>query len=287
MPNLASVLKDEIRRLARKEARAQISSLKSASAQQRREIASLKRRAKEQDREIARVQKQLAKPQSASTAAENGTTVRFSPDWVAKHRETLTEKLRANPYWYDAERAGWWLWAQSATIGINWETAGYGRPNLASKGIGMHASGRTISATLDAYAQRLRYVRLCCGDWERVCGPTILTNWLTCGVFLDPPYSQALRCPTLYASDHASHNQDVAPRMAAWAREHGDNPAMRIVLCGYEGEHGEWPPGWREMKWTAHGGYSHGAKNGDNTNRTKERLWIFPHCEERQLDLFD
>ncbi len=89
MPNLASVLKDEIRRLARREARAQIDSLKSASAQYRRDIAALKRRVNEQERTIARLQKQAATGKVAAASIENGTSVRFSPDWVANHREKL------------------------------------------------------------------------------------------------------------------------------------------------------------------------------------------------------
>lgn len=43
MPNLASVLKDEIRRLAKKEAKAETAVTKRASAQHRRDIAELKR----------------------------------------------------------------------------------------------------------------------------------------------------------------------------------------------------------------------------------------------------
>jgi len=39
MPNIATVLKEEIRRLARKEAKAQVAMLKKASAQQRRDTA--------------------------------------------------------------------------------------------------------------------------------------------------------------------------------------------------------------------------------------------------------
>ncbi len=89
MPNLASVLKEEIRRLARREARAQIGSLKSASAQYRRDIAALKRRVNEQERTIARLQKQAATGKAAAASIENGPFVRFSPDWVANHREKL------------------------------------------------------------------------------------------------------------------------------------------------------------------------------------------------------
>ena len=43
MPNIAAVLKDEIRRLAKKEIKAQVGSTKQAVAQYRRDIAELKR----------------------------------------------------------------------------------------------------------------------------------------------------------------------------------------------------------------------------------------------------
>ena len=89
MPNLASVLKDEIRRLARKEVRAEMRALKSASAQYRRDIAALKRKVKEQEREIVRLRKVAAKGPGAGSSADGGAATRFSPDWVAKHREKL------------------------------------------------------------------------------------------------------------------------------------------------------------------------------------------------------
>ena len=89
MPNLASVIKEEIRRLAKKEARAQIRSLKTASTQHRKDIAALKRRVNEQEGTIARLQKQAATGKAAAASIENGPSVRFSPGWVANHREKL------------------------------------------------------------------------------------------------------------------------------------------------------------------------------------------------------
>lgn len=89
MSNLVSVLKAEIQRLAKKEAKAQISGLKSASSQHRRDIAALKRKIKEQDRTIASLKKQSSRAQRESAPAEEAPSIRFSPDWVAKHREKL------------------------------------------------------------------------------------------------------------------------------------------------------------------------------------------------------
>jgi N-acetylneuraminic acid mutarotase len=53
MPNIASVLKEEILRLARKEARSETNALKKASAQYRRDIAALKRQITDLQRKVA------------------------------------------------------------------------------------------------------------------------------------------------------------------------------------------------------------------------------------------
>ena len=87
MANLAGVLKDEIRRLARKEARAELAASKKAVAQHRKDIAALKRDKTEQARKIASLEKALGKAQPAANGA--GSAVRFSPKWLRAHREKL------------------------------------------------------------------------------------------------------------------------------------------------------------------------------------------------------
>jgi hypothetical protein len=52
MPNVASVLKSEIARVARKEVRAEIASLKKAASAYRSDIAELKRRANSLELEV-------------------------------------------------------------------------------------------------------------------------------------------------------------------------------------------------------------------------------------------
>jgi len=101
-----------------------------------------------------------------------------------------------------------------------------------------------------------------------------------CGLFLDPPYSGELRDKDLYAED----DDHIAKRVAEWAVAHGDDPDLRIALCGYEGEH-EMPSTWTKHAWKAHRGYA-GAGN-DNVNR--ERIWFSPHClplDPTQASLF-
>jgi hypothetical protein len=74
---------------------------------------------------------------------------------------------------------------------------------------------------------------------------------------------------------------DVAERARAWAIANGDNPRIRIVLAGLEGEH-PMPSSWREVVWTGPAGL--GRRSG---NRHKERLWLSPHCLADRGPLFE
>jgi len=91
MPNLASVLKDEIRRLARKEIREQTGVMRKATAQYRRDIASLKRQVDGQAKTIAFLQKQerrrLEKTPRVEETELSGT--RYSAKGLRSHRNKL------------------------------------------------------------------------------------------------------------------------------------------------------------------------------------------------------
>jgi DNA-binding transcriptional regulator YiaG len=92
MPNIASVLKDEIARIARKEVRAQTGDFKKASAQHRAHIASLRRRVEELERELKRVRKSAGTAGAARAGDEGGegsTQRRFSPARLAAQRVKL------------------------------------------------------------------------------------------------------------------------------------------------------------------------------------------------------
>jgi hypothetical protein len=132
-------------------------------------------------------------------------------------------------------------------------------------------------------ANRLRRVRVCCGDWSRVCGPTPTVKLGITGVFLDPPYADtADRTDGLYSSDSLTVAHDVRE----WAIEQGDDQRIRIAFCGYEGEH-IMPDSWECVEWKARGGYGSQGENQARENSTKERIWFSPHCLGRkQLGLF-
>jgi len=107
-------------------------------------------------------------------------------------------------------------------------------------------------------------------------------NGLT-GLFLDPPYTnKAGRANDLYREEDTSIGHDVA----AWAIANGDNPLLRIALCGYEGEY-EIPDTWGKYEWST--GDSYGSSRSANGNRHKERIWFSPACivPVDTMDLFN
>jgi hypothetical protein len=130
---------------------------------------------------------------------------------------------------------------------------------------------------LNKFSERLARVRVCCGDWSRVCGPSVTFRHGLTGVFLDPPYADsATRTENLYATDC----EQVAHAVRKWAIEQGENPLMRICLAGYDGEH-QMPATWRVHEWEATGGYgliSDDEEATGRSNKGRERLWFSPAC---------
>jgi DNA adenine methylase len=244
--------------------------------------------------------------------------------WLVERMDgAFVERLREVPTWSDPEIAGWWVWGQSIWIGSGWcsgaETRQNKRPVLAGNGAGVErprtgvginrsrirqlpalsgygsgvgygrgifASGRRedLRGYFRALADRLARVRIICGDWRRVVTPAVTTSHGLTGILLDPPYGDAAqRTKNLYAKDD---DGDVAEGMRAWCAAVGANPLLRIILCGYEGEHEDLQRvGWTSVAWKTGGGY--GNQDGENANAARERLWLSPHClrapEQAQL----
>ncbi|MDP2034517.1 MAG: helix-turn-helix transcriptional regulator [Polaromonas sp.] len=88
MPNIATALKQEIARVARKETRADTQQLKKASAQYRSDIAALKRRVAALEKLVGRLGKAAAKTAPALTDPPAGT-FRFSASGLQAQRKRL------------------------------------------------------------------------------------------------------------------------------------------------------------------------------------------------------
>jgi len=131
-----------------------------------------------------------------------------------------------------------------------------------------------LTAYMRQLAARLERVRVCCGDWTRVTGPSVTWKHGVTAVFLDPPYSHAERDKQLY-----SHDNDVAADVRQWAIENGDRPDMRIALCGYDTEHGDaMPDTWSVWRWKAAGGYGSQGSGRGRANAGRECVWFSPAC---------
>lgn len=117
MANIASLLKDEITRLARKEIRGEVEGLKKASAHYRSQIAALKRRIAALEQQVSRLGKAVPKTVEVKAEPETGAKMRFS----AKGFKSLRERLGLT-----ANAIGSLLGVSAQTI-YAWE-AGNSRP---------------------------------------------------------------------------------------------------------------------------------------------------------------
>lgn len=196
--------------------------------------------------------------------------------WLINETAEFRERVVVDPDYFDAKIAGWWVWGLCQWIGSGWcGRAGSQLPHLGNAGRGVHRPGDSLRAYFAVLSDRLRSVRVCCGDWSRILGDSPTVKQGLTAVFLDPPYSaEADREMGLYAQEDGQ----VAHAVRDWCRDKGDDPRLRIALCGYEGEHDDLESaGWSVLAWKAKGGYASQSED-DNANARRERVWFSPHC---------
>lgn len=243
---------------------------------------------------------------------ENDLNARHA--WLVTQRSELSAQLEGSPTYCDAKIAGWWVAGGCGWIGsgfcsgdgpwtivddrlVNVGDAGRGinkqMPHVGNAGQGINKKmphvgdagrGRFITQWMHDLQSRMREVRVLSGDWTRCLSESLTTRHGLTGLFLDPPYSDEVDQTRVYATDYANISHDVRD----WCLANGDNPLLRIALCGYAGEGHEAlaENGWSEVAWRAAGGYARTGTRGD-TNRTKERIWFSPAClQPHQEGLF-
>lgn len=238
---------------------------------------------------------------------ENDLFARHS--WLVRQREKMTDKLHSDPEWYDAKIAGWWCWGSCNWIGSGW-CSGNGPwvhngetlvnasklPHLGNSGQGINrklphlSAGRGINRQLPhlsagrgersafilnwmlSLQERMRSVRVTCGDWSRVVKDSVTTRHGITGLFLDPPYERG-------EMDYGNGGMGlgISGAVRAWCADSGDNRKMRIILCGHSGEHDELlSKGWTIRTWKARKGYA--LTDEAVSNSASETIWCSPHC---------
>ena len=240
-------------------------------------------------------------------------------DLIARHLwlvnrgdEWFRNQLEVDPEWFDPKIAGWWVWGICSWIGSGWcsgrgpwvieegvvrkrphlGNAGRGvnrqRPHLGDAGQGVNRqlphlgdAGQGILSYMNELSNRLRNVRVCCGDWSRVVTKGATNYGKSVGVFLDPPYLGEVRTSDLYRVD----DETISNKVRAWCLSMESDPRYRIVLAGYVDEHDHlMPQTWERVSYKATSAYSTTKaaqrQSGNHQNRKKEMLWLSPSCSE-------
>ncbi len=89
MPNIASVMREEITRLSRRASRKDLDAMKKASAQHRRHIAALKRGMAQLARQFSLLARKVPAAPVAAPNGSGGKQVRFVAKGLRSHRERL------------------------------------------------------------------------------------------------------------------------------------------------------------------------------------------------------
>jgi DNA adenine methylase len=223
--------------------------------------------------------------------------------WLVNAKPGITERLMGDPEYFDPKAAGWWVWGVNCWIGSGFcsgdgpwvsidgvfqkgDTGQGVNRKLLHLGNEGRGTVRSIAGDRKEFlrgwfcdlAARLQHVRVACGDWSRVCGPSVTRSaGGICGIFFDPPYDLDMRT-AVYANE-----SNCARDVLAWCEANGNDPALRIVLAGYDGEHNHLEQhGWRVHAWKTSGGFGGGRGGRGDENASKERLWFSPHCCDHQ-----
>lgn len=200
---------------------------------------------------------------------------------VLQINDQFISKMSSDPDYFDVKMAGFWVYGQSASIGNNWlQSKGLkATPMLSSAGGGIHGLTYNTPDQFKKLQARLKRVRVCCGDWKRIITPAItfaskgLSPKDITGIFLDPPYDYKGRDKVYKEENNVFHE------VCEWAIDNGNNPKLRIVLCGYDGDHNI-PNTWRTYNWKTGGGYSGLGNSRGKDNAKREVVWFSPHCLE-------
>jgi len=220
-------------------------------------------------------------------------------DLHARHRWLITEgrqrliPIADDPDFYDAKVAGWWVWGLCMWVGTEW-CVGRGphsgirkkMPAIADnggKGIFAPSNQGRVPQMLTALSDRLRNVRVVCGDWHRVCADSVLRSpsFTITGIYLDPPYPASIAGRKTYL-----HETTSTVEVARWAISKTDSPRLRVAFSCRSGDeaskHLE-TAGWTCLRWTA---ASKGRGPRAKRNAVEE-IWFSPSCITATPTLFE
>lgn len=208
-------------------------------------------------------------------------------NYVYREKSDLVDRMESDPDHFDPKVAGYWLYAQSTLVGgrgIFQEEIGRRKPSNSAGGSGIHSKSLSpVDETLRLLSERLRSVKIFCGDWSDCLTKSYTyqdsTAPRTTAVFLDPPYVSED-----YYEENYEHSNEVFWDVVEWCEEHEEEDFFRIALCGYTG-HGvsDRLSDWERWVWDRQCGYAEGQRD------RQECVWFSPTCRgggESILDTF-
>jgi site-specific DNA-adenine methylase len=214
-------------------------------------------------------------------------------DLHARHKwlvENLTDefknKMESDPNFYDLKIAGYWIWGMGASIGDNWlKPKGLSAlPFLSCAGSGIHGMTYTPLEWFKKLQERTRRVRMCCTDWTKLVTPSVTYNNngispkdIT-AILLDPPYLYKGR-DKVYTNE-----ADVFKDVCKWAIDNGNNPKLRIAVCGYDGDY-IFPDNWKTYNWQTLGGMGNLGNDRGKANSKREIIWFNQYCLDIKLKI--
>jgi len=234
--------------------------------------------------------------------------VKYAPDEVAKHLDfpgaeleliayhhyakdrlpELVARLGGDPEYYDPVIAGRWAYVMGHKRENSFGRSGgwlvrdgrlvyergAGRRRVCmtvrSRILARLFKERRVAEYVAAISERLRSVHILWNDFEVVVEKARHPELGVVGILLDPPYPRHLR-----DFDYDVDDAAVWHRAARWAVANGDNPKLRIAVCGYGDAESDalFPPNWERRFW---------KRSGIGRNKELECIWFSPHCGGRQ-----
>ena len=230
--------------------------------------------------------------------------VKYAPDKVARHldfpraeleliayhhytRDRLPElvaRLGGDPDYYDPVLAARWAYVMAHSLMHEYKRAGSwlvrdgrlryerGTGRIRGSMTSRHLlltrllKERRVFEYITSLNERLRCVQVWWNDFEVVVEKADRSEFGVVGVLLDPPYPRHLR-----DYDYDTDGAGIWQRAARWAVANGDNPKLRIAVCGYGDAESDalFPQTWARFVW---------RRSGIGQYKDRECIWFSPHC---------
>jgi len=230
--------------------------------------------------------------------------VKYAPEELARHldfpraeleliayhhytRDRLPElvaRLGGDPDYYDPVLAARWAYVMAHSLMHEYKRAGSwlvrdgrlryerGTGRIRGSMTSRHLlltrllKERRVFEYITSLNERLRCVQVWWNDFEVVVEKADRSEFGVVGVLLDPPYPRHLR-----DYDYNTDGADVWHRAARWAVANGDNPKLRIAVCGYGDAESDalFPQTWARFVW---------RRSGIGRYKDRECIWFSPHC---------